>query len=291
LLKSSRGSWVDATIDIADPARQPIPKPDVRRMYKPRGPVVVFGASNFPFAFSVLGGDTASAIAAGNPVIIKGHPSHPGTSELFAGAMLDAVEALGLPRGLFALLQGTSHELGAHLVQHPLTAAVGFTGSQKAGRALFDLAAARPRPIPVFAEMGSLNPLVIMPGAIRERGDSIAKGLAGSILLGVGQFCTKPGVVLVMGEVDAFVAKLTDEMKSAQPATMLNQSLRENFAGRIAAWAKLPGVTMRVQPQPAGYALITPSLYETTSDGLRPHKGAARRGLWAGGADCEMSNR
>src|SRR6185369_7576122 len=134
--------------------------------------------------------------------IVKGHPSHPGTSEMFAGAVLNAIQERSLPRGLFALLQGKRHELSAALVKHPSIEAVGFTGSQKAGRALFDMAAARPRPIPVFAEMGSLNPLVIMPGAIRERGDSIAKGLAGSILLGVGQFCTKPGVVLVMGEAD-----------------------------------------------------------------------------------------
>src|SRR3954452_6402934 len=251
---------LDATIDTADSNRQPLPKPDVRRMLKPRGPVVVFGASNFPFAFSVLGGDTASAIAAGNPVVVKGHPSHPGTSELFAGAMLAAIDSLNLPRGLFALLQGQSHQLGAALVQHPVTAAVGFTGSQKAGRALFDLAAARPRPIPVFAEMGSLNPLIVMPGAIRERGDAIAKGLAASVIMGVGQFCTKPGVILVMGEADAFIAKLEQELKTSQPATMLNQGLRDNFAQRIAGWSKIGGVTMRVTSQPAGYALITPSL-------------------------------
>jgi len=260
------GSWVEAVIDTADPNRQPIPKPDVRRMFKPRGPVVVFGASNFPFAFSVLGGDTASALAAGNPVVVKGHPSHPGTSELFAGAMLAAIESLDLPRGLFALLQGSSHELGAALVKHPLTAAVGFTGSHKAGRALFDLGASRPRPIPVFAEMGSLNPLIVMPGALRERGDAIAKGLAASVLLGVGQFCTKPGVILVMGEAEAFVAKLEDEMKASQPGTMLNQPLRDNFAQRVAAWGKIPDVTVRVASKPAGYALITASLFETTAD-------------------------
>lgn len=260
------GSWVDATIDTADPNRQPIPKPDVRRMYKPRGPVIVFGASNFPFAFSVLGGDTASALAAGNPVIVKAHPSHPGTSELFAGAMLSAIELLDLPRGLFALLQGTSHELGAALVKHPLTAAVGFTGSQNAGRALFDLGASRPRPIPVFAEMGSLNPLIVMPGAIRERGDAVAKGLAGSILLGVGQFCTKPGVILVTGEADPLIAKLEEEIKAAQPGTMLNQPLRDSFAKRVTAWGKMPGMTMRVASNPAGHALISPSLFETTAD-------------------------
>jgi NADP-dependent aldehyde dehydrogenase len=262
------GSWVDATIDTADPKRQPIPKPDVRRMYKPRGPVVVFGASNFPFAFSVLGGDTASALAAGNPVVVKGHPSHPGTSELFGGAMISAIESLDVPRGLFALLQGTSHELGAALVKHPVTAAVGFTGSQKAGRALFDLGASRARPIPVFAEMGSLNPLIVMPGALRERGDAIAKGLAGSVLLGVGQFCTKPGVILVIGEADAFIAKLAEEMKTAQPGTMLNQPLRDNFAKRVAAWGRTSGVTVRLASEPAGYALITPSLFETTADGF-----------------------
>ena len=162
----------------------------------PRGPVAVFGASNFPFAYGACGGDTASALASGNPVVVKGHPSHPGTSELFAIAVGAALDQCKLPAGLFALLQGRRHELSAWLVKHPHIQAVGFTGSQRAGRALFDLASQRESPIPVFAEMGSVNPVVILPAAMHERGDQIAKELAASMLMGGGQFCTKPGVLL-----------------------------------------------------------------------------------------------
>ena len=227
------GSWVDATIDTADPNRAPLPKPDVRRVLRPRGPVAVFGASNFPFAFSTVGGDTASALAAGCPVVVKGHPSHPGTSELFAAAVLAALHECRLPLGLFALLQGRAHELSGALVRHPATTAVGFTGSQKAGRALFDLAASRPSPIPVFAEMGSINPLVVLSGALSERGEKIADGLAGSVLLGAGQFCTKPGVVFTIGEgAGTFINRLHESMAKAPPVTMLNPGLRENFLRR-----------------------------------------------------------
>src|SRR4051812_44754930 len=194
------GSWVEAVIDRADPKRQPLPKPDLRRMLVPRGPVAVFGASNFPFAFGACGGDTASALASGNSVIVKGHPSHPGTSELFAKAVGAALDGCKLPAGLFALVQGRRHELSAWLVKHPQIQAVGFTGSQRAGRALFDLASQRESPIPVFAEMGSVNPVVILPAALLERSDQIAKDLATSILMGGGQFCTKPGIILVIGD-------------------------------------------------------------------------------------------
>ena len=216
------GSWVDATIDTADAARTP-PKPDLRRMFTARGPVVVFGASNFPFAFSVCGGDTASALAAGCPVIAKGHPSHPGTSELFAHAVSAAIKECALPPGMFAMLQGRSHELGAALVKHPVTCAVGFTGSNRGGRALFDLAAARPRPIPVYAEMGSHNPLVILPAAIAEKSEAIAKGLAGSVLLGGGQFCTKPGLVFVVGdESRGFVEALAKQLSATASVTLFS---------------------------------------------------------------------
>src|ERR1700676_4283485 len=157
------GSWVDARIDTALPERKPIPKPDLRRMLRPLGPVAVFGASNFPLAFSVAGGDTASALAAGCPVVVKPHPGHPGTSRLVAAAIRDAAEACQMPEGVFAMIEETSVEIGLELVHHPLIRAVGFTGSTKAGRALFDAANARPEPIPVFAEMGSLNPLFVLP--------------------------------------------------------------------------------------------------------------------------------
>lgn len=257
------GSWVDATIDPGDPTRTPAAKPDVRRMYRPRGPVVVFGASNFPFAFSVCGGDTASALAAGNPVIAKGHPSHPGTSELFAAAVLAALKESNLPLGLFAMLQGRSHQLGSALVKHPVTAAVGFTGSGKAGRALFNHAAERPNPIPVYAEMGSLNPLIILPAALRDRSDAIAKGLAGSILLGGGQFCTKPGLVLVLGKADAFIDALAKQIAAASPVTLLNRGICSGFLSRIADWPNLSGVKVHVAPNQTAGAGVSPGIFET----------------------------
>jgi len=259
------GAWLDATIDTAEPGRQPLPKPDVRRMSIARGPVVVFGASNFPFAFSAVGGDTASALAAGNPVIVKGHPSHPGTSELFASAVLAALQSLNLPTGLFSLLQGRSNDVGAALVRHPATAAVGFTGSRKGGRTLFDLAAARPNPIPVFAEMGSLNPLIVMPGAISERGATIAKDLADSILLGGGQFCTKPGVILTIGDTGDFVAALQQHIAATASVTMLNQGLRDAFLSRVKEWAHLHGVAASTASAAIGFAATAPLLFQTTA--------------------------
>ncbi len=190
------GSWVDARIDLADPNRTP-PKPDLRSMLRPLGPVAVFGASNFPLAFSVAGGDTASALAAGNPVIVKAHPAHPGTGELVGQLIAEAVLAAGLPAGIFSLLFDSGHELGAALVQQPAIRAVGFTGSFRGGKALLDLAARRPDPIPVYAEMGSANPVFLLPGALAERGPQIATGLHNSFTLGGGQFCTKPGIVFL----------------------------------------------------------------------------------------------
>jgi NADP-dependent aldehyde dehydrogenase len=261
------GSWVEAVIDTADPTRQPLPKPDLRRMLRPRGPVVVFGASNFPFAFGTCGGDTASALAGGNPVIVKGHPSHPGTSELFASAVGAAIAECNLPPGLFALLQGRRHELSAQLVEHADTAAVGFTGSHRAGRALFDLASRRDKPIPVYAEMGSVNPVVILPAAIRERGETIAKDLAASLMLGGGQFCTKPGVILIIGDdKHQFVDALAMQVKAAPQATMLNRSLRDSFNERVTTMAGVAGVKTLVSGTASENAGISPSLYETTAD-------------------------
>ncbi|HVT29463.1 MAG TPA: aldehyde dehydrogenase (NADP(+)) [Lacipirellulaceae bacterium] len=261
------GSWVEAVIDLADPKREPLPKPDLRRMFVPRGPVVVFGASNFPFAFGACGGDTASAVAAGNPVVIKGHPSHPGTSELFAAAVAAAVRECKLPAGMFALLQGCRHELSAQLVQHPQTQAVGFTGSLRAGRTLFDLASRRESPIPVYAEMGSVNPVVILPAAIKERADSIAKDLAASALLGGGQFCTKPGVVLLVGDAERrLIQALTQIVQAAPQVTMLNGPLRDSFTARTASLSKLNGVKSVVSGNASGAAGMSPSLFETTAD-------------------------
>jgi NADP-dependent aldehyde dehydrogenase len=258
------GSWVDAVIDTADPARTPLPKPDLRRMLRPRGPVAVFGASNFPFAFGTLGGDTASALAAGCPVVVKGHPSHPGTSKMFTDAVRDVIAARKLPAGLFALLQGRRNELSAALVTHEKITAVGFTGSLRAGRALFDLAAARPLPIPVFAEMGSVNPVVILPRAIAEKGDAIAQGLAASILLGGGQFCTKPGLVFTIGDDKGkFVAALASQIMTQSPVTMLNANLRESFSLRLADFANVAGVTTVAAAQSTGHAAVSPALFAT----------------------------
>jgi NADP-dependent aldehyde dehydrogenase len=261
------GSWVDATIDTADPERKPAAKPDLRRMLIGRGPVVVFGASNFPFAFGVCGGDTASAFAAGCAVVTKGHPSHPGVNELFASAVLSAIQSCKLPLGLFSLLQGKSHDLGGLLAKHPGTTAIGFTGSLRGGRALFDIAAKRPRPIPVYAEMGSLNPLVILPGAMAEKSDAIAQGLAGSVLLGLGQFCTKPGLVFTVGEnAEKFLPALAAAMAASSAGAMLNKTLRDSFCTRAGEFAQVQGVKTLVNGSPSDHATMGPSLWETTAD-------------------------
>ena len=229
------GSWVDATIDRAQPDRKPLPKPDLRRMLIPLGPVVVFGASNFPLAFSVAGGDTASALAAGCPVIVKGHPAHPGTSELAGHAVLRAAEKSGMPEGVFALLQGAGHEIGLHLVRHPKTKAVGFTGSLKGGRALFDAAVSRPEPIPVYAEMGSINPVFVLPEAMKEHGSTIADGLAQSVLLGVGQFCTNPGLVVGLEDepTTGFIRQAAQRISESTPATMLHAGICQTFTRAV----------------------------------------------------------
>ena len=260
------GSWCDARIDPAMPDRQPIPRPDLRRMLVPLGPIVVFGASNFPLAFSVAGGDTASAFAAGNPVIVKAHPAHPGTGELVAGAIDRAVAACDLPAGTFSFLHGGT-ELSHALVRHPLTRAVGFTGSAHAGRAIFDSAASRPEPIPVFAEMSSLNPVFILPGAMRERGAQIAEGLKNSVLLGVGQFCTKPGVVFAVGgpETQSFAAHFARLIEASAPGTMLHAGISAAFQKGLDNVAATPGAVVlatsdgeplpaRTQGGPAAFA-------------------------------------
>ncbi len=225
------GSWVDARIDRAQPERKPLPKPDLRRMLQPLGPVAVFGASNFPLAFSVAGGDTASALAAGNPVVVKAHPAHPATSEIAAQAIRDAASRCGLPEGVFSMVHGSSPEVSITLVQHPAIAAVGFTGSLKAGRALLDAAASRPDPIPVFAEMGSLNPMFLLPDALEQRGEAIAEGLMASVTLGVGQFCTKPGVVFAVrgAKLDAFKEHLAAKLQSVAAGTMLHVGIARAF--------------------------------------------------------------
>lgn len=230
----AEGHWVQASIDTAKPDRAPLPKPDLRRMMIPIGPVVVFGASNFPFAFGSVGGDTASALAAGNPVVVKGHPSHPATNELFAHAVDRAINRTGMPSGLFSLLQGCTDELGGDLVRHELTEAVGFTGSLSGGRALMDIAAKRPRPIPVYAEMGSINPLFIAEDALASRGAEIAAGLVASVTMGTGQFCTSPGVVVTTSSPE-FEEAVASGLTAAPRGVLLNEKIGRSLQTALLA--------------------------------------------------------
>lgn len=240
------GSWVDARIDLPRPDRKPAPKPDVRSMLAPLGPVAAFGASNFPLAISVVGTDTVSALGAGCPVVVKGHPAHPGTCELLGEAVNRAVKKCGLPAGVFALLQGAGHEVGLALTRHEKTQAVAFTGSLRGGRALFDAAAARPRPIPVYAEMGSTNPVFILPGALKERGEQIAQGYVGSVTLGVGQFCTNPGLVLGLRDesLNRFIGAASEAARAAAPATMLHPGIQQAFKSGVARIGETSGVKL-----------------------------------------------
>jgi NADP-dependent aldehyde dehydrogenase len=221
------GSWVDATIDTAQPERQPMPKVDLRKMNIALGPIVVFGASNFPLAFSTAGGDTAAALAAGCPVIVKSHPMHAGTGELVASAVIKAAEKTGMPNGVFSNLNSSGIEVGQALVKHPQIKGVGFTGSIRGGRALFDLAAQREEPIPVFAEMGSINPVVILPEALQTKATDWAKTYAGSITLGSGQFCTNPGLLLAIKSdgLNEFTKVLADEIAKIEPSCMLHPNI------------------------------------------------------------------
>ena len=224
------GSWVDARIDEALPDRRPLPRPDVRSMLRPLGPVAVFGASNFPLAFSVAGGDTASALAAGNPVVVKAHPAHPGTSDLAGRAIVRAVQSCALPAGVFSLLFDSGVHAGVALVKHPAIKAIAFTGSTGGGQALMRLAGARPEPIPCYAEMGSTNPLFILPGALRERAVALAQGLQTSFTLGAGQFCTKPGLVFLPDrDADPFLEQLRNGVSALGPHSMLSSSIAQRY--------------------------------------------------------------
>ena len=238
------GSWVEARIDRGQPERQPLPKPDVRRMLVPLGPIVVFGASNFPLAIGVVGTDTVCALAAGCPVVVKGHPAHPGTSEMLGTAVHRALEMAGLPIGSFSLLHGAGHELGLALVRHPATRAVAFTGSLRGGRALYDAAAARPDPIPVYAEMGSTNPVFLLPGALEQRAEQIAEGYVGSVTMGVGQFCTNPGIVLGLDApgLERFLEAAGRLTNATVPATMLHAGIHRAFDAGLERVAETNGV-------------------------------------------------
>jgi NADP-dependent aldehyde dehydrogenase len=233
------GDWLDATIDPAMPDRAPLPRPDMRRMNVPVGPVAVFGASNFPLAFSVAGGDTASAFAAGCPVVVKGHPAHPGTGELVARAVRAAVVACGLHEGVFSYLPGTTNELGGALVADSRIKAVGFTGSRSGGLALVAIAAKRAEPIPVYAEMSSINPVILFPAALATRGPALAPAFVQSLTMGAGQFCTNPGVVIGIAgaDLDAFVAAAAEALTASQPVQMLTPGIHASFARGVDALA------------------------------------------------------
>lgn len=225
------GSWIDARIDTGIPGRLPAPKPDIRQMQIPLGPVGIFGASNFPFAFSVAGGDTVSALAAGCPVVVKAHALHPGTSELVGRAILDAVQKSNMPDGVFSMVQGISNEVGMAIVTHPEIKAIGFTGSYRGGKAIFDAANNRSIPIPVFAEMGSVNPVFILPGALKNGNEMVAKGLIGAVSMGVGQFCTNPGLVITQKSEESiqFLKNLKTYSSVIPSGTMLSEQIKNNF--------------------------------------------------------------
>ncbi|MDO0928299.1 aldehyde dehydrogenase (NADP(+)) [Streptomyces sp. TG1A-8] len=261
------GAFLDVVIDHPDDTATP-PVPDLRRYKVPLGVVAVYSASNFPFAFSVAGGDTASALAAGCPVVVKAHPDHPALSELVARVLRRAAAGHGVPEGVVGLVHG--FEAGVELIEHPLVAAAGFTGSVRGGRALFDAAAARPVPIPFHGELGSLNPVVVTEAAAAERGGAIGSGLAGSMTLGVGQFCVKPGLVLVPSGAagDQVVKSLTDAVSDTDPGVLLDHRMRDNFLAGVAERAELPEVGSPVTPGAGGEHTVSAGFLTVAADRL-----------------------
>jgi len=251
----TEGSYLEAIIDHADPSSVP-PKPDLRRMLRPLGPVAVYAASNFPFAFSVAGGDTASALAVGCPVVVKAHPGHPELSRLTAAIVTDALAAAGAPGGAFALVEG--YDAGVELVQHPAIRAAAFTGSVAGGRALYDLAAARPAPIPFFGELGSINPVVVTESADKSRGGALAAGLAGSFTLGSGQFCTKPGVVFV--PVDSQIERHMVDLELPRTHQLLTESIDSGFHAGVERLLTVPGVDLVTGSAVNGAAVVAASV-------------------------------
>lgn len=239
-----QGDFLDARIDTALPDREPLPRPDLRHLNQAIGPVAVFGASNFPMAFSVAGGDTAAAFAAGCPVLVKGHSSHPGTSELVAQALARAVEKCALPSGVFSLLMGSGSVVGAALVKAKEVKAVGFTGSFAGGMALVKIASERAEPIPVFAEMGSINPVVLLPGALAEKAQAIAQGFVGSLTLGTGQFCVNPGLVIAIddGGLGEFIQACSKMVADVQAGVMLNERICTAYSQGLQAYSGQAGV-------------------------------------------------
>ncbi len=261
------GGYLDRRIDAAVPDRKPLPRPEIRMIQRPIGPVAVFGASNFPLAFSTAGGDTAAALAAGCPVIVKGHSAHPGTAEIVAEAIHAAVQKSGAPVGVFSLIQGGKRDVGQALVQHPLIKAVGFTGSVGGGRALFDLCAQRPEPIPFFGELGSVNPMFLLPGILTSRAEELGHNWAGSLTMGAGQFCTNPGIVIVVdgSDADRFVEAARYALSQIKPQTMLTEGIAKSYRigkARLEGRASVKSI-LAIESQGRDAA---PSLYETTGE-------------------------
>jgi len=259
-----KGDYLDKRNDAALPDRAPVPRPDLKMVQRPIGPIAVFGASNFPLAFSTAGGDTAAALAAGCPVVVKGHSAHPGTGEIVAEAVHAAIQACGVHPGTFSLIQGGQRDVGTSLVQHPLIKAVGFTGSLGGGRALFDLCASRPEPIPFFGELGSVNPMFLLPNALSNRGDDIAAGWAGSLTMGAGQFCTKPGIAILIDgpDADGFVTAAADALSKIDGQTMLTDGIAQAYRSGRDRIASASGVREVLGTTCEGRQ-ATPYLYET----------------------------
>jgi alpha-ketoglutaric semialdehyde dehydrogenase len=247
------GSWNGARIDHALPDRKPARRPDVRQRRIPVGPVAVFAASNFPLAFSVAGGDTASALAAGCPVVVKAHEAHPGTSEIVAAAVTRAVAASGLPAGVFSMVYADGPTVGIELVTHPAIAAVAFTGSRRVGLALVAAAAARPVPIPVYAEMSAVNPVFLLPGRLAEAASDLGAAFVGSMTLGAGQFCTNPGIVIGLDgpDLDQFTAAARGAVAATSPAPMLTSRIAASYADGVARLAAHPGAEVIARPADA----------------------------------------
>jgi len=260
-----KGDYLDRRHDEALPDRKPLPRPDLKLVQRPIGPVAVFGASNFPLAFSTAGGDTAAALAAGCPVVVKGHSAHPGTGEVVADAIKAAVDKCGREPGVFSLIQGGSRDVGSALVQHPFIRAVGFTGSLAGGRALFDLCARRPDPIPFFGELGSVNPMFLLPNALQARGTEIANGWVASLTMGAGQFCTNPGIaVMISGDAaDAFEGAASTALASIKAQTMLTDGIAEAYRSGSDRIAGATGVR-EVLTTVCDMRNATPHLYGTT---------------------------
>lgn len=259
------GDYLDRRHDEALPDRAPLPRPDLKMVQRPIGPVAVFGASNFPLAFSTAGGDTASALAAGCPVVVKGHSAHPGTGEIVAEAIHAAVQKCGMHPGVFSLIQGGKRDVGTALVQHPLINAVGFTGSLGGGRALFDLCAQRDNPIPFFGELGSVNPMFLLPSALAARGADLAAGWAGSLTMGAGQFCTNPGISVVINgpDADAFIEAATKALEPMGAQTMLTDGIAAAYRAGRDRVAGSAGV-QELLTSTCDLRNATPYLYATT---------------------------